>query len=113
MTQEELFGDNVRSLTSRLWNRILEIEIDVHLSINMDGRKEAFGFYLSEKGCAKFWMSVLNDLMNRDVEEIFIACMDELSSVPDTVRAVYLKTRIQLCIVHMVRNNTNYVSYKD
>ena len=83
------------------------------LGINMDGRKEALGFYLSETEGAKFWMSVLTDLKNRGVEDIFIACMDGLTGFPDAVCAVYPKTKVQLCIVHMVRNSTKYVSYKD
>ena len=83
------------------------------LGINMDGKKEALGFYLSDTEGAKFWMSVLTDLKNRGVEDIFIACMDGLTGFPDAVRAVYPKTKVQLCIVHMVRNNTKYVSYKD
>jgi len=83
------------------------------LEINMDGRKEALGFYLSETEGAKFWMSVLTDLKNRGVEDIFIACMDGLTGFPDAVCAVYPKTKVQLCIVHMVRNSTKYVSYKD
>ena len=83
------------------------------LGINMDGRKEALGFYLSETEGAKFWMNVLTDLKNRGVEDIFIACMDGLTGFPDAVRAVYPKTKVQLCIVHMVRNSTKYVSYKD
>ena len=83
------------------------------LGINIDGKKEALGFYLSETEGAKFWMGVLSDLKNRGVEDIFIACMDGLTGFPDAVRAVYPKTKVQLCIVHMVRNSTKYVSYKD
>ena len=79
----------------------------------MEGKKEVLGFYLSETEGAKFWMSVLTDLKNRGVEDIFIACMDGLTGFPDAVRAVYPKTKVQLCIVHMVRNSTKYVSYKD
>ncbi len=83
------------------------------LGINMDGKKEVLGFYLNETEGAKFWMSVLTDLKNRGIEDIFIACMDGLTGFPDAVRAVYPKTKVQLCIVHMVRNSTKYVSYKD
>ena len=82
------------------------------LGINMDGKKEVLGFYLNETEGAKFWMSVLTDLKNRGIEDIFIACMDGLTGFPDAVRAVYPKTKVQLCIVHMVRNSTKYVSYK-
>lgn len=81
--------------------------------INMDGKKEALGFYLSQTEGAKFWMSVLTDLKNRGVQDILIACMDGLTGFPDAVRAIYPQTKVQLCIVHMVRNSTKYVSYKD
>ena len=83
------------------------------LGINMDGKKEALGFYLSQTEGAKFWMSVLTDLKNRGVQDILIACMDGLTGFPDAVRAIYPQTKVQLCIVHMVRNSTKYVSYKD
>ena len=83
------------------------------LGINMEGRKEVLGFYLSENEGSKFWLGVLTDLKNRGVEDIFIACMDGLTGFPDAVRAVYPAAKVQLCIVHMVRNSTKYVSYKD
>lgn len=83
------------------------------LGINMDGKKEVLGFYLSQTEGAKFWMSVLTDLKNRGVQDILIACMDGLTGFPDAVRAIYPQTKVQLCILHMVRNSTKYVSYKD
>ena len=83
------------------------------LGINMEGSKEVLGFYLSENEGAKFWLGVLTDLKNRGVQDIFIACMDGLTGFSDAVRAVYPATKVQLCIVHMVRNSTKYVSYKD
>ena len=83
------------------------------LGINMEGRKEVLGFYMSENEGAKFWLGVLTDLKNRGVQDIFIACMDGLTGFPDAVRAVYPTAKVQLCIVHMVRNSTKYVSYKD
>ena len=58
-------------------------------------------------------MSVLTELKNRGVHDILIACMDGLTGFPEAVRAVYPNTRIQLCIVHMIRNSTRFVSYKD
>jgi transposase-like protein len=67
----------------------------------------------AENEGAKFWMGVLNDVRNRGVQDILIACMDGLTGFPDAVRAVFPHTRIQRCIVHMVRNSTKYVSYKD
>ena len=87
--------------------------LHIALGINMEGHKEVLGFYLGENEGAKFWMGVLTDLKNRGVEDIFIACMDGLTGFPDAVRAVYPKTKVQLCIVHMVRNSTKFVSYKD
>ena len=85
----------------------------IALGINMEGRKEVLGFYLSETEGAKFWMGVLTDLKNRGVDDIFIACMDGLTGFPDAVRAVFPQAKVQLCIVHMVRNSTMFVSYKD
>ena len=85
----------------------------IALGINMEGRKEVLGFYLSETEGAKFWMGVLTDLKNRGVDDIFIACMDGLTGFPDAVRAVFPQAKVQLCIVHMVRNSTKFVSYKD
>jgi transposase-like protein len=85
----------------------------IALGINMEGHKEVLGFYLSENEGARFWMGVLTDLKNRGVDDIFIACMDGLTGFPDAVKAVFPQTRIQLCIVHMVRNSTKFVSYKD
>ena len=83
------------------------------LAVNFDGQKEVLGLWISENEGAKFWMGVLTDLKNRGVQDILIACMDGLSGFPEAVRAVYPQTRIQLCIVHMIRNSTKFVSYKD
>jgi transposase-like protein len=77
------------------------------------GKKEVLGLWIAENEGAKFWMSVLNELKNRGVEDILIACMDGLSGFPEAVRAVYPRTHVQLCIVHMVRNSTKFVSYKE
>jgi transposase-like protein len=83
------------------------------LGVNFEGQKEVFGLWIAENEGAKFWMGVLTELKNRGVQDILIACMDGLSGFPEAVRAVYPDTRIQLCIVHMVRNSTKFVSYKD
>jgi transposase-like protein len=85
----------------------------VALGVNFEGQKEVLGLWIAETEGAKFWMGVLNELRNRGVQDILIACMDGLSGFPDAVRAVYPQTRVQLCIVHMVRNATRFVSYKD
>ena len=81
--------------------------------MNFEGKKDVLGLWIAESEGAKFWMSVLNELKNRGVQDILIACMDGLTGFPDAVRAVFPQTHVQLCIVHMIRNSTKFVSYKD
>ena len=85
----------------------------VALGVDFEGQKEVLGLWIAENEGAKFWMGVLTELKNRGVQDILIACMDGLSGFPEAVKAVYPQTRIQLCIVHMVRNSTKFVSYKE
>ena len=107
-----VYLDAVR-VNSRESGKSVNKALYIALAITMEGRKDVLGFYLSDNEGAKFWMGVLTDLRNRGVQDILIACMDGLTGFPDAVRAVFPETRIQLCIVHMVRNSTKYVSYKD
>ena len=83
------------------------------LGVDFEGQKDTLGLWIAETEGAKFWMNVLNELKNRGVEDILIACMDGLTGFPDALHAIYPETRVQLCIVHMVRNSTKFVSYKD
>ena len=83
------------------------------IGVNFEGQKEVLGLWIAENEGAKFWASVLNEINGRGVKDILIACMDGLTGFPEAVRSVYPETRIQLCIVHMVRNSTKFVSYKD
>jgi transposase-like protein len=83
------------------------------LGVNFEGKKEVLGLWIAENEGAKFWMGVLTELRNRGVQDMLIACMDGLTGFPEAVRSVYPETRVQLCIVHMVRNSTKFVSYKD
>ena len=85
----------------------------IALGVNFEGRKEVLGLWLAQTEGAKFWMGVLTEIRNRGVQDILIACMDGLSGFPEAVRSVYPETRIQLCIVHMIRNSTKFISYKD
>jgi transposase-like protein len=85
----------------------------VALGVNFEGQKEVLGLWIAENEGAKFWMGVLTQLKNRGVEDILIACMDGLTGFPEALRSIYSQTRVQLCIVHMVRNSTKFVSYKD
>jgi transposase-like protein len=85
----------------------------VALGVNFEGKKEVLGLWIAENEGAKFWMGVLTQIKNRGVEDILIACMDGLTGFPDALRAIHPQTRIQLCIVHIVRNSTKFVSCKD
>jgi transposase-like protein len=85
----------------------------IALGVNFDGQKDVLGLWIASSEGSKFWMGVLNVLKNRGVDDILIACMDGLTGFPEAVRAVYPNTRIQLCIVHMVRNSVKFVPYKD
>ena len=93
--------------------RIINKSVYLALAVNMDGRKELLGLWMSENEGSKFWLSVLTELQNRGVKEIFIACVDGLTGFPDAINTVFPKTKVQLCIVHMVRNSMKYASYKD
>lgn len=93
--------------------QVINKSIYLALGINMDGHKELLGMWLSENEGAKFWLSVLTELQNRGVKDILIACVDGLKGFPDAINAVFPDTRIQLCIVHMVRNSVKYVPWKD
>ncbi len=83
------------------------------LGINLQGEKELLGMWIAETEGAKFWLSVFNELKSRGVEDCFIACVDGLKGLPEAIEAVYPQTRVQLCIVHQVRNSLKYVSWKD
>lgn len=83
------------------------------LGINMEGRKELLGIWLSENESASFWAGVCNDLKNRGVQDILIACRDNLSGFSAAIETVFPKTEQQLCVIHQIRNSTKYVSYKD
>jgi len=83
------------------------------LGIDTDGKKDILGIWISETESATFWTTVFNELRNRGVKDILIACHDNLSGLPNAIATVFPKTESQLCIIHMVRNSTKYVSYKD
>jgi putative transposase len=82
------------------------------LGISMEGEKEILGLWIAQTEGAKFWLQVVTELKNRGVQDIFIACVDGLKGFPDAIEAVYPKTAVQLCLVHMVRHSLNYVSWK-
>lgn len=83
------------------------------LGINLEGHKEILGIWIGENESAKFWLGVCNDLKNRGVEDILIACKDGLSGFSEAINAVFSETEIQLCVIHQIRNSMKYVPYKD
>lgn len=83
------------------------------LGVNCDGEKELLGLWLAQTEGAKFWLSVINELKNRGLDDIFIACVDGLKGFPDAIEAVYPNTQVQLCIVHQIRNSLRFVSWKE
>jgi len=83
------------------------------LAVNLEGKKEILGLYLSESEGANFWLSVLTDLHNRGVEDFLIASVDGLTGFPDAIATIYPNTEVQLCIVHQVRNSLKYVASKN
>jgi putative transposase len=97
----------------RLDGHVSNRTVYIIYGINMNGVKEVLGLYIGENEGAKYWLSVLNELRNRGLEDIFLLCADGLKGLPEAVEAVYPKTIFQTCIVHMTRNSLNYVPWQD
>lgn len=94
--------------------RVTNHTLYLALGVKESGHKEVLGMWLSSGGeGAKFWLSVLNEIHHRGVEHICIACVDGLQGFPAAIEAVFPKTRVQLCIVHLIRNSLKFVSWKD
>jgi putative transposase len=83
------------------------------LGINKDGRKDVLGMYVSQSEGANFWLGVITDLKQRGVEDILIACIDNLKGFDEAIRTIYPLTEVQTCIVHQIRNTIKYVASKD
>ena len=82
------------------------------VGVNLEGHKEVLGLWIAQTEGAKFWLHVVTELKNRGVQDIFIACVDGLKGFPEAIEAVYPKAAVQLCIVHLVGNSLNFVSWK-
>ena len=93
--------------------QVVKKAVYVAIGIQLDGIKDVLGMWVGENESAKFWLSILNGLKNRGVEDIFIACVDGLSGFSGAIEAAYPKTEIQQCIIHQIRSSTRFVSYKD
>jgi putative transposase len=83
------------------------------LGIKEDGRKDVLGMYVSQSEGANFWLGVITDLKQRGVEDILIACIDNLKGFDEAIRTIYPQTEVQTCVVHQIRNSLKYVASKD
>lgn len=97
----------------RAEGQIVKKAVYIVLGLDMEGRRDVLGMYIGENESAKFWLTVLNNLKNRGVEDMLIVSVDGLTGFPDAIEAVYPKAEIQKCIIHQIRNTTRFVSYKD
>ena len=93
--------------------RIINKSIYVALGIKRSGRKELLGLWIAETESAKFWLAILTELQNRGVKDILICCIDGLKGFAEAIASVYPQAKIQLCLVHMMRNSLRYVATKD
>ncbi len=97
---------------SRASGSVQNKSVYLALGINQDGEKELLGLWIAQTEGAKFWLSVMTELKNRGVQDIFIACVDGLKGFPEAIESIYPQTQVQLCIVHQVRHSLRYVSWK-
>ena len=100
-------------LKMRLEGHVRKVALYTIIGINLDGQKECLGLWLSETESAKYWLSVLNELKNRGVEDVLIFTVDNLKGISEAIEAVFPRAEIQKCIVHQIRNSLRYVSWKE
>lgn len=100
-------------LKMRLEGHVRNVAVYTIIGINLDGQKECLGLWISETESAKYWLSVLNELKNRGVEDILIFTVDNLRGISEAIEAVYPRAEVQKCIVHQIRNSLRYVSWKE
>jgi putative transposase len=102
-----------------LWGKVREngpvskVAVYLALGITIAGQKEVLGMWVAPSEGAKFWLHVLTELKNRGVKDIFIGCVDGLKGFPEAMEAVFPRTQVQLCLVHMVRQSLSYVGWKE
>lgn len=93
--------------------RIVTKAAYVALGINSEGYKDILGIWIGENEGAKFWLKVCNELKNRGIQDILIICIDGLKGFPDAIHTVFPETKVQLCIIHQIRNTLKYIASKD
>jgi len=94
-------------------NRVINKAAYAVIGVNLDGIKEVLGIWIGANETSKYWLLVLNELKNRGVNDILIACVDGLNGFSEAIKAIYPRAEIQRCIIHQIRNSSKYVSYKD
>ena len=94
-------------------NKIVTKAAYICMALDMKGHKDILGIWIGEQEGAKFWLTVCNDLKNRGVQDILIACMDGLKGLPDAIKVVFPDVSIQTCIIHQIRNSFKYIASKD
>lgn len=94
-------------------NKIVNKAVHLALGVNLEGHKELLGMWIGLNEGASFWLGVLTELQNRGVQDIYVACVDGLKGFPDAINAVFPRTAVQLCIVHMIRNSLKFISYRE
>jgi putative transposase len=92
--------------------RVINKSVYIALAITTTGVKEVLGLWIAENEGSKFWLGVLTELRNRGVEDILIACVDGLKGFPEAINTVFPQTKVQLCVVHLIRNTMKYISHK-
>ena len=92
--------------------RVVNKAVYLVLGVTMEGQKERLRMWMSEHEGAKFWLTVFTELQNRGMKDGFIGGKDGLTGLPEAIETAFPHTRVQLCMVHLVRNSLKYVSYK-
>ncbi len=100
---------NIRDADSRM---VKNKAIYIALGVSRDGVREVLGLWIADNEGAKFWLSVMNELKNRGVQDILIAVVDGLKGFPEAITAAFAQTTVQICIVHLVRHSLNFCSQK-
>jgi putative transposase len=97
----------------RYEGRVENRAVYVAIGINLEGKKDVLGLWTGTSEGAKFWLSVLTELRNRGVKDVYLVCVDGLKGFPQAIESVFPKAQVQLCIVHLIRASLNYVTWKD
>ena len=93
--------------------RIVKRAVYIAIGINLEGKKDVLGMWVGENESARYWLTVMNNMKNRGVEDILIMCTDNLTGLTSAIESAFPNTEIQHCVIHQIRSSTKYVSYKD